>query len=79
MKLITHNSHMDTRPASDFKFYITRRFSQLSEDSDVPPTMILLEPTDDLRSPEFQFIGPQGMFSDLLDENLPGEEGLKSN
>ena len=76
MQLITHNSHLNSIPASDLMTYITHRFNQISEDSDVPPTIILLEPTDELRSLEFQFIGPQGMVSDLLDEIQPGEEGF---
>ncbi len=76
MKLITHNSHLNALPASELKTYITRRFSQLSDDSDEPPTIILMEPTDDPRSPEFQFLGPQGLLSELYDEYQPRETGF---
>ena len=48
MQLITHRSHLDDLPASPFKTHIQARFDQLSEDSDVPPNIILVEEDDDI-------------------------------
>ncbi len=42
MQLITHQSHIDQLPASDLKAHIQNRFDQLSEDTDVPPNLMLM-------------------------------------
>jgi hypothetical protein len=59
MQLITHQSHLDALPAS-------------SEDTDVPPNIILVEDGDDITGPDYAFAGSQGLLSDLFDEHPPG-------
>ena len=71
MHLLTHKIHLDTLPASDLSTFITRRFYQLSEDTDIPPNLILVEPNDDIVGPPYAFVGPQGLLSDLFEEHAP--------
>lgn len=72
MRLITHSSHLDAIPASELKTHITARFDQLSEDTDVPPNIVLVESTDDITGPAYAFVGPDGLLSDLFEEQAPG-------
>ena len=72
MRLITHRSHLDALPASDLKTHIQSRFDQLSEDTDVPPNIVLVEATDDVTGPDYAFVGPNGLLSDLFEEHAPG-------
>jgi hypothetical protein len=72
MRLITHESHLDALPASDLKTHITARFAQLSEDTDVPPNIVLVEANDDVTGPDYAFVGPDGLLSDLFEEHRPG-------
>ena len=72
MQLITHQIHIDQLPPSPLKTHIQKRFDQLSEDTDVPPNLILVELDDDITGPDYAFIGPQGLLSDLWDEHEPG-------
>lgn len=72
MQLITHRSHLDALPASDLSIFITRRFYQLSEDTDIPPNLILVETNDDIVEPSYTFVGPRGLLSDLFEEHEPG-------
>ena len=60
MQLITHRSHLDELPESPLKTHIQKRFDQLSEDTDVPPNLILVETGDDITGPRYAFIGPSG-------------------
>lgn len=76
MRLITHSSHLDALPPSDLKNHITARFDRLSEDTDVPPNIVLVEANDDVTGPDCAFIGPQGLLSDLFEEKCPGEAGF---
>jgi len=78
MQLITHQSHLDSLPASDLKVHIQKRFDQLSEDTDVPPCLVWVDVFDDPRNDEFRSIGSNGLVSDLYDEHSPGEEGFTS-
>ena len=71
MRLITHPSHLDALPASDLKAHITARFDQLSEDTDVPPNIILVEANDDVTGPDYAFVGSKGLLSDLFEEHRP--------
>jgi hypothetical protein len=73
MQLINHKSHLDAFPASPFKTHITARFNQLSEDTDVPPNIILAENTDDITGPNYAFVGNRGLLSDLWEEHRPGQ------
>jgi hypothetical protein len=72
MQLITHRSHLDALPASDLKIHITDRFDQLSEDTDVPPYILLLHRNDNPKSSELIFLGSAGMCSDLFETHQPG-------
>ena len=72
MQLITHRTHLDALPASSLKSHITARFDQLSEDTDVPPNIVLVEDNDDITGPGYAFVGPRGLLSDLFEEHEPG-------
>jgi hypothetical protein len=72
MQLITHRSHLDELPESPLKTHITTRFDQLSEDTDVPPNIVLVEEGDDITGPDYAFVGTRGLLSDLFDEHEPG-------
>ena len=76
MQLITHQSHLDTLPESPLKSHVQARFNQLSEDTDVPPNLILVEPNDNLTGPDYAFVGSRGLLSDLFEEARPGENGF---
>ena len=41
MQLITHQSHLDALPVSDLKIHLQARYNQLSEDTNVPPNLVL--------------------------------------
>ena len=73
MHLINQIPHLDALPESPLKTHITARFNQLSEDTDVPPNLILVETGDDITGPDYAFIGPRGLLSDLFDEHEPGQ------
>ena len=73
MQLITHRSHLDALPAPNLKTHIKKRFDQLSEDTDVPPNILLLHCTDIPRSIELSFLGSEGMCSDLFETHQPGD------
>ena len=72
MQLITHQSHLDALPPSPLKTHIIARFDQLSEDTDVPPNIVLVETGDDITDPGYAFVGPRGLLSDLFEEHAPG-------
>jgi hypothetical protein len=73
MHLITHSSHLDALPASPLKQHIQKRFDQLFEtEDDLLPNIILVETNDDIAGPDFAFVGPRGLLSDLFDEHEPG-------
>ena len=69
--LITHQTHIDQIPDSPLKTHIQARFDQLSENTDVPPNLILVEPGDEIIGSDYAFIGNQGMLSDLWEEHEP--------
>ena len=72
MKLLTHINQIDQQlPESPLKSHITARFDQLSEDTDVPPNIILVESDDDITGPEYAFVGPKGLLTDLWEEHEP--------
>jgi hypothetical protein len=72
VQLITHQTHLDAIPPSGLKAHIQRRFDQLSEDTDAPPNLVLVEPDDDITGPNYAFVGPQGLLSDIFEEHAPG-------
>ncbi len=57
---------------SDFIF---KRFEQLAEDTDIPPTIILVKPSDDITGPDYAFIGNRGLLSE---ESAPGAAPTQS-
>jgi hypothetical protein len=72
MQVITHRSHLDALPASPLKIHITTRYDQLSEDTGIPPNLILVENSDDITGPDWAFIGSCGLLSDLWENKDPG-------
>jgi hypothetical protein len=71
LKLLTHINQIDQQlPESPLKSHIQSRFDQLSEDTDVPPNIILVEEGDDIT--RYSWIGKQGLVSDLWEEHKPG-------
>ncbi len=78
MYLINHPSHIDQISPSSLREHIQARFNQLSEDTDIPPSLILMELTDDPRNSNLCFIGSNGFLSDQNDQCQPGEEGFES-
>ena len=79
MQLITHQSHLDALPESPLREYITARFKQRAEDTDVPPNIVVIEEGDNIAGPDFAFINvTHGLLGDLYDEHKPGEEGFTS-
>ena len=51
MRLINHQNDIDALPPSPIKTHIQASFNQLSEDTDVPPNLILVETNDDITGP----------------------------
>ena len=71
MQIITHRNHLDAIPESPLKAHIQNRFNQLAEDTDVPPNLILVESGDDITGPDYAFVGPEGLLSDLMETHEP--------
>ena len=76
MQIITHQHHIDQLKSCPINTHIQARFCQLSEDTDVPPNLILVEEDDDITGPDYSFIGNKGLLSDLFEEFSPGETGF---
>ena len=72
MQLITHRNQLDALPANTLKTHITARFDQLTEDTDVPPNIVLVESGDVVTGPDFALVGPRGLLSDLFEQNELG-------
>ena len=73
MKLLTHINQIDQQlPESPLKSHIKSRLEQLSEDTDVPPNIVLVELVDNVTGPAYAFLGPRGLLSDLFEEHRPG-------
>ena len=73
MQLITHRNQLDALPANTLKTHITARFNHLSDDTDVPPNLILVETDDDITGADFAFINvAHGLLGDLWEEHAPG-------
>ena len=72
MKLLTHRNHIDALPESELKTHIQNRFEQLSEDTDIPPNITLVEEGDDITGPDYAFVGNRGLLSDLFETHEPG-------
>jgi hypothetical protein len=72
MQLITHQSYLNAFPTSPLKTHITDRYDQLSQDTDVPPQIIIVENGDEITGPDYAFVGSKGLLSDLFEEYEPG-------
>jgi hypothetical protein len=46
MQLITHQSHLNQLSQDKLAEFIIKRFEQLAEDTDIPPTIIMVKPSD---------------------------------
>lgn len=77
MQLISHRSQIAAIPESPLRDHIQARFGQLFEDTDVPPTIIILTPDTDLESPELSFLGETGIYSDMFNKHQPGEQDFR--
>jgi hypothetical protein len=78
MYSIFHFSKINSLPANPLKAHIQKRFGQLSQDTDVPPLIFLLEKLDDPTGPELSFLGSAGMCSDLFESCRPGDPDFAS-
>ena len=73
MQLITHSSRLDALCASPLKDHITARFQDFVEtEDDSPPIFVIVEEDDDITGPDYAFVGPDGLLSDLWEEHEPG-------
>ena len=76
MQLITHQSHLSHLPQDTLAEFIIKRFEQLTEGTDVPPTIILVNLDDDITGPGYGFVGCDGLMSDRFEEHKPREVGF---
>ena len=74
MVFITHQSHLDVLLASKIMQFLQSKLKQNTEETDVPVTICILESDNDPNSPDFQFIGSNGLTSDLYDEHHPSDD-----
>ena len=56
MQLITRQHHIDQLPNSPLKSHIQFRYDQLSEDTDVPPNIVLVEDGDNITGRNYSFV-----------------------
>ena len=74
MYRISHRKHITPESIpGELTEFIIKRFNQLAEDTDVPPNIILVEPTDDITGPDYAFIGNRGLLSDVYEPAEPGD------
>ena len=78
MNIISHSSKINLLSESPLKDHIQARFDQLSEDTDIPPVILLLNRNDIPRSSELSFLGSEGMCSDLFETHQPGDPDFTS-
>jgi hypothetical protein len=57
VNIISHDSKINLLSESPLKDHIQARFDQLSEDTDIPPFILLLHCKDIPRSSELSFLG----------------------
>jgi hypothetical protein len=63
---------IDRLPASELKFHLLARYNQLSEGTDIPPNIVLVEADDEIAGRDYSFIGNRGLLSDFFEEHEPG-------
>ena len=73
MKRISHRNHVTKDIPQPLAELITRRFNQLTEDSDGEsiPIIILVETGDSITGPDYAFIGNRGLLTDSYEEAEP--------
>jgi hypothetical protein len=72
MKLINHRNKIDALPSSPLKNYIATRYQDLVEtEDDLPGIFIIVEVDDVITGPDYAFVGPRGLLSDLFEEHAP--------
>jgi hypothetical protein len=78
MNLITHRSHIPNIPDKALAEFIIKRFDQIADESnsEVLPTIILVNEGDTITGPDYALVGPQGLLSDLFEEKSPYEDGF---
>jgi hypothetical protein len=73
MQIITNRNQLNDKPPSPLRDHLLNRYNGLVEtEDDLPPIFIIAEHHDDITGPDYAFIGPQGLLSDLFDEHQPG-------
>jgi hypothetical protein len=73
MQIYHSQALIDRLPASLLKIHIQKRFDTLFEtEDDLLPNLVLVEATDDVIGPDYSFVGPDGLLSDLWEEHEPG-------
>jgi len=76
--IITHSTHLDSIPYGPLKTHIQKRFNQQSLDTDLPPSIYVLEPTDSLDDAQLIFLGESSIYSTMFDTCQPGEPGFQT-
>mgnify|MGYP006883063157 CR=1 FL=1 len=76
MHRITHRNHINALPGSTLKTFITKRYNQQAEGTDIPPIILLVSPGDIVTGPDFAFLGNRGLLSDAYEEHTPGQSGF---
>jgi len=74
--LISHRAQLDALKPSPIRTHITARFNQLSEETDIPPIIILIESLSDIKNSNLEFLGSRGLLSDLNELHSPKEPGF---
>jgi hypothetical protein len=74
MQLVTHKSQLDHLKPCPVSSHISARFYQLSEDTDLPPCIILVEPDDDLTGPAYSLLGDYGVFTNIYGTSVLSED-----
>jgi hypothetical protein len=69
---------IDRLPRSNLKTHIEKHFDQLSEDTDVPPNLILVKPNDDITGPDYAFVGPPGITIGPIRRDQPRRGRLRA-
>ena len=70
MQLFTSLPQINALPASDLKAHLQARHRTLYEDN-MGPIFVVVE-DEDITGPDYAFIGPRGLLTDLFDEHEPG-------
>lgn len=65
MKRISHKNHITAKEIPDELIdFIIHRFDQLAQETDVPPIIILVKPSDDITGPDYRFVSENGLLGE---------------